>query len=188
MDLETAKPAVVVVGEGRGFIIATSMAFGAERRLIITAAHCLPKLPPPIAACNLEEKTYGDLIGSIGDDKRSIWAECLFADPVADIAVLGEPDGQVLFKECEAIEEFVTGLPALEWGVAPPGAEQEARLLGLDGEWGNCRIASNVHFGTLHIMEAAKGIIGGMSGSPILNTTGEAVGVVSLSGGSSDSL
>ena len=36
-----------------------------------------------------------------------VWAECLFADPVADIAVLGVPDEQYLSSEAAAFEALV---------------------------------------------------------------------------------
>ena len=34
-------------------------------------------------------------------NKNSVCAECLFIDPIADIAVLGCPDGQELYDEAE---------------------------------------------------------------------------------------
>ena len=39
-------------------------------------------------------------------EKLSIIAECLFVDPVTDIAVLGSPDNQSLPDEAEAYERF----------------------------------------------------------------------------------
>ncbi len=190
MDLETAKQAVVAVGNegGRGFIISS------DPRMIVTAAHCLPFLPPPHSGSYLEERTYKDIVGRIGEDRQEIWAECLFADPVADIAVLGEPDGQELWDQREAYEAFVDQIPALECGRLPPPSlpmeaphREQAWLLGLGGEWESCGIQAT-RFGRLWIMNALKGIVGGMSGSPIMNTSSEAVGVVSTSGGTDDSL
>jgi hypothetical protein len=52
--------AVLKVGEGRGFVV--------KRRrykdcIVITAAHCLPVLPPPHPCAYLEEITYRRLLG-----------------------------------------------------------------------------------------------------------------------------
>ena len=45
--LDEAKPAVITVGEGRGFVVNGRAYFadGPRDRLIITAAHCLPFFP-----------------------------------------------------------------------------------------------------------------------------------------------
>ena len=60
--------------------------------MLITAPHCLPHMPPPHPWAFLEEKTYQRLLGPLGGE-RSVWAECLFVDPVGDIAVLTGPCG-----------------------------------------------------------------------------------------------
>jgi hypothetical protein len=49
-------------------------------------------LPPPMPAMDTPEKTYPNLLAPLGAD-ATVWAELLFADPVADIAVLGSPKG-----------------------------------------------------------------------------------------------
>lgn len=102
------SPACVVkVAEGRGFVIEHPVKIPPsshpehstvrflKHRLVVTAAHCLPKLPPAHAAAFSSERTY-KLLGSLDGSKSGVWAECLFADPVADIAVLGRPDDQAL--------------------------------------------------------------------------------------------
>ncbi len=81
--------AVITVGDGRGFVVEGKDG----ERLVITAAHCLSRFPPCHAASYLHERTYQSLLGKIGSP-RSVWAECLFADPIGDIAVLGAPDYQ----------------------------------------------------------------------------------------------
>jgi hypothetical protein len=85
MNLDAAKQAVVVVGDGRGFIVEAGY-----RRLVITAAHCLPHFPPCCGASHLHERTYEGLLGQLGAEPK-VWAECRFADPIADVAVLGSP-------------------------------------------------------------------------------------------------
>jgi hypothetical protein len=81
--------AVITVGDGRGFVVEGER----ETRLIITAAHCLPSFPLCHGASYLEERTYQALLGPLGE-KPTVWTECLFVDPIADIAVLGQPDNQ----------------------------------------------------------------------------------------------
>ena len=81
---------VVKIGKGRGFVI-ESQTFMVGR-VIVTAAHCLPRWPPRHGASRTEERTFV-LLGPF-DAAPTIPVECLLVDPVADIAVLGEPDGQ----------------------------------------------------------------------------------------------
>jgi hypothetical protein len=58
-------------------------------------------------------------------------------------------------------------------------AESEAWLLALDGHWFRCRVAS---WGwALGISEAEEDIRPGMSGSPIMLSSGHAIGVVCIS-------
>src|SRR5208282_2594949 len=87
---------------GRGFVAETG-----GQTLIVTAAHCLPNLPPGMGGGALtEELTYANILGQLGEEPTA-WAECLFVDPVADLAVLGSPDGQELFEEAAAYEALV---------------------------------------------------------------------------------
>jgi hypothetical protein len=104
------------VGDGRGFVV---------DRYIITAAHCLPRFPPCFSA---------SLLGPL-DRPSTVWAECAFVDPIADIAVLCSPDNQELSKEAEACEGLVGGL-------TPQAVADEASndafgwLFILAGQWG----------------------------------------------------
>jgi hypothetical protein len=90
-----AKEAVIRVGDGRGFIVKDAgrirLGWRGAKHIVITAAHCLPFLPPCRAYCELEERTYRALLGPLGQE-RAVWAGCLFVDLVADIAVLGAPE------------------------------------------------------------------------------------------------
>ena len=74
---------VVQVNDARGFVVG-----GNDRRFVLTAAHCLPKLPPAHALSYLAERTHKNLLGPLGG-RKTVWAECLFADPISDVAVLG---------------------------------------------------------------------------------------------------
>lgn len=106
--------AIVRVGCGRGFVIERE-----NQRLIVTAAHCLPTLPPCHPASNTEERTYRELVGPLGDEKPRVWAECLFVDLIGDLAVLASPDNQELCEEADAYEALVGTANALPIAAAP---------------------------------------------------------------------
>jgi hypothetical protein len=95
---------VVRVGDGRGFVVRCQNYQGHEELIVITAAHCLPHFPPPHPAMYLEERQR--LLGPLKRG-RVVWAECLFADPMADIAVLGSPDDQALYDKAEFYRQLV---------------------------------------------------------------------------------
>src|SRR5215467_14301412 len=85
MIFETLTAGVITAGSGRGFVVE-----GAGESVVITAAHCLPFLPPTQSFFRPEERTYGPLLAPLGNEPRA-WAVCRFVDPIADIAVLGSP-------------------------------------------------------------------------------------------------
>lgn len=174
-----ATRAVLTVGGGRGFVVEVLRRnpwFQVPERVIITAAHCLPHLPPSHGASSYWERTYANLIGPLGK-KPTIWVECYFADPVADLAVLGMPDNQQLPDEADAYEELVEAAVPLRFADIVPG--HPARLLALNGRWFPCDVSSPAG-GALWLANAAEDIVGGMSGSPIVQG-GSAVGLVSVS-------
>ena len=171
MNRDDALRAVVTVGDGRGFVIQGGDY--PDDRLIITAAHCLPFFPPCTSNSGADERTYRALLGPLGA-KPSVWAECQFVDPIADLAVLSAPDNQLAYNEWEAYEDFVRTTTALP--IAPAPSNGGARLLSLDRRWWPCTVQHQD--GPLWIRDAAGGIVGGMSGSPILAEDGSAIGVV----------
>jgi len=194
--------AVVRVDGGRGFVIETKD----WDRLVVTAAHRLqsggePYLPQPHGMSNLEERTYANLLGPLGGE-LTVWAECLFVDPVADLAVLGSPDGQAFWEEAEAYDALVDAAVPLKLGTLSfkperhtlsdgteitgfPYAESDAWLLSLGGQWFRCRVMSRRGL-ALQVSDAVEGIRGGMSGSPIIAPNGRAIGVVCTSSGLRD--
>jgi hypothetical protein len=74
---------IVQVGDGRGFVV--------DGNHIVTASHCPPHLPP-CGGYLAGKQTYQALLGPLGAETNTVWADCLFVDPVADIAVLEAPD------------------------------------------------------------------------------------------------
>jgi hypothetical protein len=165
--------AVLKVGEGRGFAVKRRRY---EDCIVVTAAHCLPYLPPPPHPCAyLEEITYRRLLGPLGTEP-TVWAELLFADPIADIAVLGVPDGQVLSEQADDYEALVASARPL--AIAAQRDKYEARVLSLGGCWREGRVEhrnGRLRFCPEEFIEP------GMSGSPIINMSGKAIGVVSVS-------
>jgi trypsin-like peptidase len=173
---------VLRVGAGRGFLVEAK-----HERLVITAAHCLPELPPPHSMSYTEERTYPNLLGPLGKTEPMVWAECLFGDPVADIAILSTPDRQELYDQAAAYDELTELRPSFRIDDAP--VSDRAWLLSLAGEWTPCRVqraGDDQRFALrmpLWIEDAMVGIHGGMSGSPIVTDDGAAIGVLSVSGG-----
>jgi Trypsin-like peptidase domain len=206
--------AILRVGDGRGFVVERRRRVNLDvERIIITAAHCLPRLQPPYEHLlrlprphpgrDLNEGTYQRLLGPLGGE-LTMWAECLFVDPVADIAVLGQPDNQALSEQADAYDELVADMTALAVADAPPQGTEviegeaitiggvrydigpierptagkgPARVLSLDGNWCEGRVERRS--GWLKF-EPHAAVVEGMSGSPIINTAGAAIGVISV--------
>ena len=139
--------------------------------MIITAAHCLPWLPRAIAVGDISERTYTDILGDLHDQGR-VAAECLFVNPVADVAVLGSPE-QEFYKQARAYHSFTEDRPALRIGQATNG---DGWVLALDGKWITTRL--EVYSGFRGSFLEIGATVPGQSGSPILNGAGRAVGVV----------
>jgi hypothetical protein len=186
---------VLRVGHGRGFVVELDN----EDRVVITAAHCWgPRLPYNHIADHGVNRSKR-LLGPLERKRPTVWAELLFADPVADIAVLGEPDSQALPMEWEAYLQLLATMQPLTIADAPaqtrtyekfeggeypidrPG-KGPVRLLSLDGSW----VAAQAERREWRLWVApAELVAAGMSGSPIVDPAGAAIGIV-CSGSSSD--
>jgi hypothetical protein len=181
-----------VRGGGRGFVIETKIA-----RYVVTAAHCFRELPPAHAASHSEERTCRNGIGTLGSEPN-VSAEWEFIDPVADLAVLGEPDNEEVDDEGGAYAKLTESAKAFKLGrlhfrrppvpsfgefmrPARPRATSEALMQSLDGEWFSCRVSNTGR--RLLIEEAAQPFQSGMSGSPVILLDGSAVGVVCVDRG-----
>ncbi len=185
-----ARKATIRVGDARGFVVNSGrFTIGNPGRYVITAAHCLPNLPPAHPWARIEERTFEKLLGPLGD-KPAISAECVFVDPTRDIAVLASPDGGEFPDEAEAYDQLVFHeSSALRVGDLPESSSTWVRnrmkrnerlatvwLLHLDNEWLHCSAKTQSGCG-IWLSEATKSLASGMSGSPCLSVDGAAVGV-----------
>src|SRR5215472_7786712 len=134
MIVEMLTAGVITAGSGRGFVVE-----GAGERLVITAAHCLPFLPPAQSFFEPKERIFGPLIARLGDEPRA-WAVCRFVDPIADIAVLGSPDNPHA-DEYKALMETATAFSIAGALRNPVNFRVPGRLLSLDGRrWFCCTV------------------------------------------------
>jgi trypsin-like peptidase len=170
------KKAVVRVGSGgRGFVVGTD-----HSRFVITAAHCVPpdRLPTPHPGNGSSELTFQDVIGPLGKRaKQKIWGELCAFSLTDDIAMFSEPDNQEISDQYDAYLEFMDGRPALKIGAPSAAQSPDGWVLSLDGIWKPCTVhtANNGRF----LSTRGAKIEGGMSGSPILNAHGDAIGLIS---------
>ena len=175
-----SKRAIVRFGDGRGFIVGAG-----HYRYVITAAHCLPfeQVPKPHLANGLSELTFGKIMGRVTAKRLTIWGQLCVFNLCDDIAVLGEPDSQELDDQHSAYKKFTAR--AMTIGNPPPALDSyrwadvpgsPAWVLSLAGDWQGCKLHNGDRFLTL---DNGATIDGGMSGSPILNSDGAAIGLIS---------
>jgi hypothetical protein len=151
--MKPSTDSVIKVGGGRGFVIVSrvknppwphlkhstiKLNTHHEYRLVVTAAHCLPKFPEQGAATlDNFECTYKDLLGTLDGKRKNVWAECLYVDPVSDVAILGTPDTQELGDYADAYAELTDAAPALRIGNAKSG---HGWMLSLKRRWIQSRL------------------------------------------------
>jgi hypothetical protein len=174
--LEHATKAIVTVGGGRGFVV-----HGYKGRVVITAAHCLPDMPPALSFAADYERTLDGLVGVLGETP-TLMAQCLFYDPISDVAILGAPDGQSFYEEANAFDQLLESCSSLEIA-GRERALQTTYILTLDRRWGRWKASAP---GDWLWLEPATDA--GMSGSPILSDEGKAIGIVVTGHGPNPSL
>jgi hypothetical protein len=125
-----------------------------------------------------------------------VHAECLFVDPIADLAVLGCPDNQVLPGPARSYEALMRRARPLAIANAPIQKRERVQLCGVDHaievqtpgrgpvrllsldatEWLDAHIERR---GSWLEITTPRVVKSGMSGSPIISMGGTAIGVVS---------
>jgi hypothetical protein len=149
------RAGVVRVAQRRGFVFDIN-----EQCYVITAAHCLPRFPSPNSGWG---SIFKDLLGPLGCNRPTTWAECIFVDPIADTAVLTKPDSRAIYGQADAYDELIDSTEPFRLG--PFEAGSNVHMLGLDdttlitGEAERC--------GTTLLVRNCDGYVqDGMSGSP----------------------
>ncbi len=168
--------------------VSTSTASADCKTTCVTAAAAIPasrfapngKSVLAIAAITalaaIEEKTYRRLLRLIGSKKRRTSVECLFVDPLSDIAVLGSPDNETFSEESTRYEKLVESVKPVSIGDTVKEGER-LWMLGLDGKF---KSATCLGFSGSRLWLRGADVKPGISGSPILNEKGLAVGVCNL--------
>ncbi len=166
---DVEKATVILLGKGgQGVLVGSN--------LIITAAHCI----------NYECEggmVLGDyFIENIKTGESELKVAPLAVEPVTDIAVLGSLDGQEFYKEAEDFKKFCEDtkpVPLCRKEDFVLFQEFQVHIYTHKGTWVTgsvtlCR--EDAH--TLWV-EADEQIEGGTSGGPIIDDSGELVGIVS---------
>ncbi len=150
---------------------------------LITAAHCLEY----------------DLTGRLALDYNHILYEAETAqgeklkacpaiiESCLDIAVLREPDGQILFQESEDYDNFcrkIKPLSLYRMRLSKFPTEFRVHIYSHKKVWIPGKATINKDHSSLMWIDADENIEGGTSGGPIINDAGELVGIASTVGGS----
>src|ERR1700722_8739864 len=170
-----ATRSVLTVGKrGRGFVVKHGRG-RRSGRIVVTAAHCLPTLPPARSGKLIQDVNYAKILGPLGEEP-TVSAKCLFADPVSDVALFGPPDKEALPDESDAFEALIDAAIRLRIGDIPEATKIRAWLLSAEEDWLPCSV---IHHGGNLLIENAS-LTEGMSGSPVLNDQEMAIGLVTV--------
>ena len=182
MKIDASK-SIVKVGDGRGFVVEYQQEWPLEapkqfttERVVITAAHCLPQIPQGVF--DDDGKLYKNLLGLLDDRKLGVWAECMFVDPVSDIAILCAPHSPDLMKQNESFLELMNEAQPVRISRFQSWWGSPALVLSLKGEWLSVKVTYEPGYG-LRISYTSQVWLPGMSGSPIVSNDGTAIGLIS---------
>ena len=168
-SLTKAARSVVKCGGGRRFVVQVN-----EEKLVITAGHCLPPLPPSSSCLDWQGRFFKDFLGELGAEP-TVAAVHRYSDRQADIAVLGPPYPWIDPLAHQAYNSSFVG-KCRPIKIANSAPEQSASLLSLENRWFSCK-TKHLPEGGLLVFDAAQPLVGGMSGSPIVDNNGRAIAI-----------
>lgn len=163
-------------GTGLGFLVAGG--------LIVTAAHCVD--------FDIEgQMALGDYyLQSIEtSDGRRFLVSPLFVEPVSDLAVFGSADDQEFSEDAQAFERFVESITPIPVAMDLADDERSVSIFSHERKWLDGTASGFQSFSRLSrtlFVTAKAPVLGGTSGSAILNDDGAAISVVSVFSHSND--
>ncbi len=145
--------------------------------LIVTAAHVVEWDNSGLMALGEDAR----FLQRIEAGKRKLLVYPLAVEPVADLAILGSPDGQWIPDEAKAFDQFceATAAMSLTTEEFPVGTPVPAYVLAHTGRWITGRITQWHPEAATLVLETDEGIEGGTSGSPVVTEHGFLLAVVS---------
>ena len=145
--------------------------------LILTAAHCISyKLEGEMA---LGDVFIEELIPATGQNLRTTpWC----VEPVTDVAALGPLDEQSFPKEVDAFEAFCAKIEPVRVHRREPEPFKQftVYIYAHDGTWVRGTAARYSAEAAIIFVEADQPVKGGASGGPIVNESGDLVGIISV--------
>jgi len=152
--------------------------------LIVTAAHCIKW--PAEGNMSLSDSSVEEIRTA---DGRSIKTRTLAVEPIGDLAVLGELDGQAspeFFEANNAYDDFCSATKPLELAIheLDVGEPFDAYVFTHDKGIIPVRIRQNAIVAEHLWFDADQRILGGTSGGPVVTPDGRLLGIVHTVGDS----
>lgn len=164
-------------GNGRAFLVAGGY--------LLTAAHCVDfDLEGGLALGDYLLQFVETVSG------QRFRVSPVMIDPVSDLAVLGFPDNQEFGEDCQGFQDFIDETSPIEIAFESPSTDDELCIFTHLRTWiyGKAWISDFTSNPSSLWVEMAEPVIGGTSGSAVLNQSGKAIAVVSVFTDSEDDL
>jgi hypothetical protein len=177
------------LGDCRGFIVHTN-----RINYVITAAHVLPSTPPAHPGRGLKDESYPKLIGPRNAEPALPHPACSPIQSPTSPYSARQPGAH---RRARTYEAFTAQLAPFNVDVPPPDSRlprvriRDAPLdfvphtisvpgyvLSLEGTWIDCHAA---YYDGPFWVKPEEIVVRGMSGSPLINTSGAAMGVINTS-------